>query len=379
LKSTLVDFAVFVGGVFYVVQRLVAFLIAVGVILLAFAQMFYFVYVDTDMCEPSQPDTDEEFSGCDFPHCTFNGSFLKVYTMMMGEIGDEGRYSTSLVAQILYVGYAFLVVILLSNVLIAIVTDSYEIIQNDRAAIVFWSNRLDFVAEMDAVVYAIQRRFNPFVVGDSDGPDSDGDKDKPNEEAPATPETAAAGSSNNITATDSNDGSQRHMISLPSERVMNDRPDIPEQEPSYDASTEYFREAWQQVMVLFDSNLYDDIDWIETWVYNIFRIFSIFCVIPLWMALGFCTAGWLWPPQVREYLFVQKETAISRAELERQKLGQLKSIQADLKDLKVDIMREMAHDRDEMIRLKAEVETVQGEVFADLLQVKELMDSLLIM
>jgi len=69
--------------------------------------------------------------------------------MMMGEIGSESRYEGKLVAQFLYVAYAVVVVILLSNVLIAIVTDSYEIIQNDRAAIVFWSNRLDFVAEMD--------------------------------------------------------------------------------------------------------------------------------------------------------------------------------------------------------------------------------------
>jgi hypothetical protein len=37
----------------------------------------------------------------------------------------------------------------------------------------------------------------------------------------------------------------------------------------------------------------------------------------------------------------------------------------------------MAKDRDEMIRMKAEVETVQGEVYADLQQVKELMGSLL--
>jgi len=125
LKSTLVDFAVFVGGVFYVVQRLVAFLIAVGVILLAFAQMFYFVYLDTSICEPVvTPDLID--GDCEFPHCSFEGSLLKVYTMMMGEIGGESRYSTNLTAQILFVGYGFLVVILLSNVLIAIVTDSYE-------------------------------------------------------------------------------------------------------------------------------------------------------------------------------------------------------------------------------------------------------------
>lgn len=121
LQSTYVDFAVFVGGVLHVVQRLSAFLTAVAVILLAFAQMFFFIYKRTELCS----DEYENEFGCKFPHCSFEGSLLKVYTMMMGEIGDEKRYSegtTSLVAQILYVAYAFLVVILLSNVLIAIVS-----------------------------------------------------------------------------------------------------------------------------------------------------------------------------------------------------------------------------------------------------------------
>ena len=338
LKSTLVDFAVFVGGVMYVVQRLVAFLIAMGVILLAFAQMFYFIYLDTEICAAS---TDPEMDSCLFPHCTFEGSLLKVYTMMMGEIGDETRYSTSVTAQILYVFFAFIVVIILSNVLIAIVTDSYEIIQNDRAAIVFWSNRLDFVAEMDIIMYAVQRR----LYGKSSFAD-EGRNKKYGDDAQEA-------------ATEDRDG-----ITLPKATDL-------------DATVEYFGEAWQQVWLLFDLNLYEDIDWIETFVYNIFRIFAIFIVIPLWLAIGAMTAGWLWPPQVREWLFVQRETVVSRSELEHQKLDQLKQIQTDLKTLKVEIMREMAKDRDEMIRMKAEVETVQGEVFADLQQVKELMGSLL--
>jgi hypothetical protein len=41
LKATRVDFAVFLNGVFFVLQRLVAFLLAVVVILIAFAQMFW--------------------------------------------------------------------------------------------------------------------------------------------------------------------------------------------------------------------------------------------------------------------------------------------------------------------------------------------------
>ena len=48
-------------------------------------------------------------------------------------------------------GDAFLVVILLSNVLTATLTDSYGVVKNERAAMVFWSKRLDFVAKMDAI------------------------------------------------------------------------------------------------------------------------------------------------------------------------------------------------------------------------------------
>jgi hypothetical protein len=230
-----------------------------------------------------------------------------------------------------------LVVILLSNVLIAIVTDSYEIIQNDRAAIVFWSNRLDFVAEMDAITYGINTRLHSC-------------RRKPK---------GAAG-----TVTEVREGANNGPVGL-----------VPDDTPE---SKQPFREAWKSVMFLFDANLYEEIDWLEFFVYMLFRVFAILFVIPLWLALGLVTAGWLWPPQVREFLFVQKETAVSRSELERRKLGKLKAIHTDLKTLKSNLMREMSNDRDEMIRMKAEIEAVQSEVIADLHQVKDLMSSLII-
>jgi hypothetical protein len=262
---------------------------------------------------------------------------LSYFVSSQGEIGTETRYSTDLTAQILYVGYAFLVVILLSNVLIAIVTDSYEIIQNDRAAIVFWSNRLDFVAEMDAITYGINTRLG-YCRRNQKG-------------APGT-----------VTEVQQQEGPNSPGL-------------VPE---DTSGSKQPFREAWKSVMFLFDANLYEEIDWLEFFVYMLFRIFAVVFVIPLWLALGLVTAGWLWPPQVREFLFVQKEAAVSRSELERRKLGKLKSIHTDLKNLKTSLMREMSNDRDEMIRMKAEIEAVQNEVIADLHQVKDLMSSLII-
>mmetsp|Transcript_12589 Transcript_12589/g.19155 ORF Transcript_12589/g.19155 Transcript_12589/m.19155 type:complete len:867 (-) Transcript_12589:550-3150(-) len=331
LKSTLVDFAVFVGGVFYVVQRLAAFLLALGVILLAFAQMFLIVYTETGICK---------LDGDEFPHCTFNLSLLKVYTMLMGEIGDETRYETSRVAQFLYVVFAFLVVILLSNVLIAIVTDSYGIIKNDRANIVFWSNRLDFVAEMDAIA-SVKNKFLAW------GGFSDEKKNK----------------------------RESQMQEGPNGDIIDaDDDDKPKEK-------ELFRAGWNNLMSLFDANLYDDIDitlWsLEFWCYFFFRILAVIFIIPCWIALGIFTAGWLWPPQVREWLFVQKHAVISRADLRNQVLMEMNNLREDIKTLKRELKAEMRNDRIELITMKAEVEDVQGDVMSDLLQVKELMTTLL--
>ena len=89
LKSAQVEFSVFVSGVIYVVQRLAAFLLALCVILLMFAQMFYIVYAETDLCKCGGYKDAMNPDASPFPHCTFSGSLLKVYTMLMGEIGNE--------------------------------------------------------------------------------------------------------------------------------------------------------------------------------------------------------------------------------------------------------------------------------------------------
>lgn len=58
LRNLLIDFAVFVGGVFYIVRRLAAFLTALAIILIAFAQMFFTVFQQTDYCN-FQPNNDK--------------------------------------------------------------------------------------------------------------------------------------------------------------------------------------------------------------------------------------------------------------------------------------------------------------------------------
>ena len=134
-------------------------------------------------------------------------------------------------------------------------------------------------------------------------------------------------------------------------------------------------------MQLFDQHLYDDIDFhpsnVDFWCFFLFRALAVIFIIPLWIVAGIVTAGWLWPPQIREWLFIQKETTISRSDLEKQKLDQLIEIQNNIKSLKADISKELSSDRDEITRMKNQIEVVQGKIASDLQQVRELMTTLL--
>lgn len=327
LKSTQVEFSVFVSGVFYVVQRLAAFLLALLVILLMFAQMFYIVYAKTTMCACTEENTDAN----PFPHCSFFSSLLKVFTMMMGEIGNAMRYSTLPVAQLLYVVFSFLVVILLSNVLIAIVTDSYGVIKNERAAMVFWSNRLDFVTEIDQIKN-VGKLFRKCFGAKKDPMKSDSVK-----------KLGGGGVGGGEDA-------------------------------------DIFRIGWKSLMNLYDPNLHEShgsISSFDFWCYLLLQLVVGVFVIPMWLILGLATAGWLWPPQVREYLLKQKKVVVSRADMSEAVTKKMTDLQNEILKLRVNMRGEMKNDRREFLQVKAEVEAIQAEVMADLLQMKEIMVILL--
>jgi len=319
-----------------VIQKLTTYMFALLFIILAFAQMFYIVYLESKECDCNNENPNLNADG--FPHCRYRDSLMKVYTMLMGEIGNEMRYSNFIWAQLLYIMFALLVVLLLSNVLIAIVTDSYGVIRNERAAMVFWSNRLDFVAETDAIKNVGKIFMTCFR--SSEG---------------------AAGAPTRV------------------QETPNGEP-IPIEDSERKAMSR-FRNGWDSLMNLFGPNVYETYDAnpssFEFWCYVLVRIVAGIFVIPSWLILGFITAGWLWPPQVREYLFKQKKVDISRADMAEQVTEQIDDLQSELKKQRAEIKSEMKSDRKEFSVVKADMVAVQAEVMADLMQVKEIMVLLL--
>mmetsp|Transcript_14949 Transcript_14949/g.21905 ORF Transcript_14949/g.21905 Transcript_14949/m.21905 type:complete len:844 (-) Transcript_14949:121-2652(-) len=330
LRNMLIDFAVFSGGVFYVFKRLVAFLTALGIILIGFAQMFVTVFQDTETCY-NPPDDDEDYwkvyfereeweVACeednDRTYCTFWTSFLAVYTMLLGEV-DEKPFVDDGFATFLFVIFMFLVVILLANVLIAIVTESYKVIQDQRAAIVFWTNRLDFVAEMDAV---------------ANGPWK---------------------------------FRLRKMLGI---------------QMDADEHTEvvFGREFWKRLMDLFE----DDIDGgamsAEFWAYNLLRVTTAIIIIPSWVILGMFSAGWLWPPQVREAIFTSTVTQ-HNSETEREdelRKTQVIKLRGEVAELKEEMGKELKVDRTQVVQMKSLVAERRAEIANEMKHIKRIMTML---
>jgi hypothetical protein len=173
MRSINVDFSVFVSGVFYVSGSVLPYLQVVVIFMLAFTQMFQTIFrnsdeygctaIDNSLREARSYYENNEAASIervenlqcgntsDFrPFCNYWITFLHVIIMFLGEI-DESEFADSTVGTWLYGIFVFIMVILLATVLIAIVTNSYKFIQDSEATMVFYTNRLHFLAETDAI------------------------------------------------------------------------------------------------------------------------------------------------------------------------------------------------------------------------------------
>mmetsp|Transcript_36082 Transcript_36082/g.85994 ORF Transcript_36082/g.85994 Transcript_36082/m.85994 type:complete len:799 (+) Transcript_36082:146-2542(+) len=280
LKSILIEFAVFVSGVVYVTTRLVAFMVSLIITIVAFAQMWYTIFRQSSEClsafgeddvgTPAPTPSDDMFPfdepepeavedcepSVDYPFCTsLSYSIYKTYTMMLGEI-DDSIFMWSLLSLILFCIFFFAEVVILLNILIAIICDLYGVITNDRAAIVFWSNRLAFITDMDMVTNGPWKKtvMNFFKLNDGD--------DEEEEDAPLM--------------------KKEDKVEISWERIV-----------------------WTKLIDCFDPEV-DSAGHMGMILYVPLRIFISMFLIPFWLLLGVLSAGWLWAPQVREGLFVQK-------------------------------------------------------------------------
>jgi hypothetical protein len=285
--------------------------------------MFYTIFQQSSYCtqQPNDALTYDEVldmtkcnSNMSHPYCNFWQSLVNVYTMLLGEV-DETPFKASAVATVLFVIFMFLCVILLGNVLIAIVTDSYKVIQDQRAAIVFWTNRLDFIAEMDAIANGPWKTRLKKIFGFGEGNASNGRSDR-----------------------------------------------------------QFGKELWVRATELFEDEVEDGFFSVDFLLYTLLRIIMAVFVIPVWLLLGLVTLGWFWPPQIRESVFTSKVFKhSSHAEIENEmRRTQVKKLHEEVVCLKDELLQELALDRTQVVQMKSQVAERKMEISNEMKDIKKL-------
>lgn len=118
LKTINMQLATFVLAIVQITRDILWFLLILVAAVVSFAQMFYTLLVPASCASGENED--------DLP-CSQAEYYLKVYSILLGDFGDFEREDfSSVFAVLLFVFFSFMVVIVLLNVLIAIVSDSYE-------------------------------------------------------------------------------------------------------------------------------------------------------------------------------------------------------------------------------------------------------------
>ena len=328
LRSMLVDFSVFTSGMGNVLVNLKVFLITIVIILLMFTLLFHGIFKDSDSC--AILDRDNNF----YCHNRWL-SFLHTVTMFLGEV-DHKQFieENQLIPILLFVIFMVLVVVLLANVLIAIVTDYYSYVRKERASIVFWKNRLDFIAEMDALSNFIFSIYNKFS-----------------------------------THREFDDRERAKMSSSrqSSTGVLN-----------YN-QMDWFSRNWKDMMSIFDDQRASNSDLtmfsFEFLCFTLLRICALI-LIPFWILLGMATFGLMWPQQVRQRLFLRISKKHKQGVQMDQRFNQIRATRKEMKVWQESIEKDMATDRKNVIMIKSTVMDLQSDVMRQMKDIKQIMTML---
>ena len=336
IRSLNKTFAVFASGVIYVFKQLWAFLVMLILILFMFSLAFHFLtYNRQNFCTEKK-----SLDACKIPY-----SWIRMLSMMMGEMNnlldDYKPMDKYWAVHLFYVIYAAVVVVVMSNMLIAITTQSYKFIKNERAVMVFWSNRLDQVAQNDAVFSLLRRLFmcqrgEEVILGPTSVREHPGGR-------PA------------VTETDRSQNTHK----------------------GFQGSLYYL---WEELIGVYSNenidvqnNSYCNVDFI---LLTITRI-VVCIVIPIWLIIGVLSLSVLWPPQIRERMLGMEMSTESSNATEKEIWSEFNRLKKDMTSLRKKLKEDMKVDRAELDSVNFEVVDVKNNVVEDMVQVKEIMTSLL--
>ena len=155
LKTINMQLATFVLAVIQITKDLAWFLLILFAVVVSFSQMFYTLLL------PEECANDEDAAVEERPVCKPSEYYLSVYSILLGDYGEFNREDFHTPFSVfLVVLFSFMVVIVLLNVLIAIVSDSYEKCLI-RSQFLFGRARVMILAELISFQNLLRKDSNP--------------------------------------------------------------------------------------------------------------------------------------------------------------------------------------------------------------------------
>ena len=112
-------------------------------------------------------------------------------------------------------------------------------------------------------------------------------------------------------------------------------------------------------------------------LYNVLRVFAAFVILPLWVVIGFMSFGMLWPPQIREKIFTSQMTGrTEQSSEERNRLNQVNTLKEEVSAYDKEMRADMEKGRNEMNTIKAVLGTTKTEIHTEMNEVKEIVTEL---
>lgn len=138
LRSTLLRFGIFVSGLVTIVMDLIPFLIVSLLILVAFGEMYNVDSIAQGLC------LQESNEALNF--CTSESSLFSMYAFFVGGI-ELGDLSSTTTMKVISIAFGFFVAVVLLNVVIAIVSKSWDTVTEEGKEI-YWRYRLQFFEDV---------------------------------------------------------------------------------------------------------------------------------------------------------------------------------------------------------------------------------------
>lgn len=314
LRNILIAWTIFSHSLLYVVHAFAMFYVLLGIVLVAFSQIFYTLYLGTDYCEQDEQDllSAEEvlvgikWDGLDArPFCNRWTAFLHVLTMLLKRtvlLNDED----SAVGIFFLVIFMLLVVLILGVLLFAVSQQAFRIVVDRGAACLFWGQRCKLLVELDAATKLLWK------------------------------------------------GSTRQQHST-------------------------LRESWNWLEFFLndDDDGFNCVSW-DCFCRILWRGVA-YIAIPLWICVGACTAGLLWPPQVREAVFTCPtfNVASSCEKHENIRYYAVAAMDHEINSLKEESDKELAVNREQFLMLKSTVFERKIEVADHVREMKQMMTKLI--